>query len=307
MSYTPTHFRLPPNGILVRDDQAEPRVEPYLFDDAIAIALDVALATDRPLLVSGEPGCGKSRLAEAFAAVQGWNLLAQTITSRTRIETLTAEVDQLRRLNDAQARGPDDRLKPPACYLNPGLFWWAYAPDSARRRGLSDDEAATHGVELPYPGTRRDAPGQPQAATVLLIDEIDKAEPDLPNDLLEPLDRRRFDLPDGFPVANGRQIAAPTTDPGFRLLTLITTNGERDLPQAFLRRCVRLDLPDPTPERLIQIGEQHYPPGDDPQARKRIAAIARLIDAFRAPAKDSRQRRLPGLRPGGGGALGPAD
>ena len=101
MNYRPKHFdKLANNGVLEKADG----IEPYVFDERIAIAVDVALVTNRPLLVSGNPGCGKSRLADAIAAVQGWNLLARTMTSRTRLESLTAEVDQLRRLNDAQAR-----------------------------------------------------------------------------------------------------------------------------------------------------------------------------------------------------------
>ena len=279
--YRPTHFdRLPKDYIL------KPRkgVDPYVFSDDIAIAVDVALATRRPLLVSGNPGSGKSRLADAVAAVQGWSLLTRTLTSRTRLESLTVEVDQLRRLNDAQARGEDGGIKPDAYYLNPGLFWWAFQPDSARRRGLSEQAALDHRVDIPYPGTERDLSGsQPM---VLLIDEIDKAEPDLPNDLLEPLDRGRFDLPEGHRVDGRSCIAAPQEH---RLLTIITTNGERELPQAFLRRCVMLELPDPRPADLVRIGLRHIPKGDQPRMEK----IAERFEDFRDKA-DRLGRRPPG-------------
>ncbi len=286
MSYKPKYFdKLPADGILEGRDG----VLPYVFDDAIAIAVDVALATGRPLLVSGNPGCGKSRLADAVAAVQGWNLLGRTMTSRTRLESLTAEVDQLRRLNDAQARGEADSLKPDNCYLNPGIFWWAFDPGSARLRGLPEAEAKQHRAELPYPGTDRGG-GSPHP-TVLLIDEIDKAEPDLPNDLLEPLDRRRFDLPDGFRIGDNTQVSASQAAPA--LLTIITTNRERELPQAFQRRCVLLELPDPPVQRLIAIGEQHHPPGRNAKQRRRLEAVAGLIDRFRKLAEDA------GLRPPG--------
>ena len=128
MSYRPTHFdRLPADYVLKKSE----KVDPYVFSEDIAIAVDVALATGRPLLVSGNPGSGKSRLADAVAAVQGWSLLTKTMTSRTRLESLTVEVDQLRRLNDAQARGEGSGMKPDAYYLNPGLFWWAFRPESA--------------------------------------------------------------------------------------------------------------------------------------------------------------------------------
>jgi len=124
---------------------------------------------------------------------------------------------------------------------------------------------------------------------VLLIDEIDKAEPDLPNDLLEPLDRRRFDLPDGFRAQrDGGEhtcIAAPAAG-GPRLLTLITTNRERDLPQAFLRRCVLLEIPDPDEAGLVAIAGQHFPEGDG----NRMGAIARLLVRLQGQAKALRVR-----------------
>lgn len=281
MSYQPTHFdRLPDDRVLSK----RKGVEPYVFSDEMVIAVDVALATNRPLLVSGNPGSGKSRLAEAIAAVQGWNLLGKTMTSRTRLESLTVEVDQLRRLNDAQARGEDAELKPDAYYLNPGMFWWAFRPDTARRRGMPQQQAEKHEVEIPYPGVERG--GGRGHHGVLLIDEIDKAEPDLPNDLLEPLDRRRLDLPDGFRVDGEARI---TGEADLKLLTVITTNGERELPQAFLRRCVMLELPDPDRDKLVQIARKHFPDGKV----ARIQKIAAKIEDFRAKANDLR-RRPPG-------------
>lgn len=299
LTYQPERFkRLPADGVLQKEPSKDgkPGVLPYVFDDSIAIAVDVALATDRPLLVSGDPGCGKSRLAEAVAAVQGWSLIAKTVTSRTRLETLTAEVDQLRRLNDAQARDAKSRLRPDAFYLNPGAFWWAFDPDTARRRGMSPEDAKQHGAELSHPGTERVADRAEDQGAVLLIDEIDKAEPDLPNDLLEPLDRRRFDLPDGFRARrpggeDSDTVAAPE---GLNLLTVITTNGERELPQAFLRRCVRLELklPKEDDERaawLRDIALYHFPGGDT----DRVAAIAQRLIHFQKRAGEL-QRRLPG-------------
>jgi MoxR-like ATPase len=287
MSYKPKHFRLPKGGVLPKDEAKG--VEPYVFSEPIAIAIDVALATNRPLLVSGNPGCGKSRLADAVAAVQGWSLLARTITSRTRLETLTAEVDQLRRLNDAQTRGADSTLRPDGYYLNPGIFWWAFHPEGARRRGLSPQELQRDPVALDYPGTRRATPRDQEPGTVLLIDEIDKAEPDLPNDLLEPLDRGRFDLPDGFSAhdeTGARTFVHAPAQSSLRLLTIITTNGERELPQAFLRRCVLLEIPDPDEKRLVEIAQKHFPSGD----ADRMRAVAKVLVGFREKAGALRVR-----------------
>ena len=277
MSYQPKHFdKLPANRILPKDEAQG--IDPYVFNDDIVIAVDVALATDRPLLVSGKPGSGKSRLADAIAAVQEWNMLSKTITSRTRLEELTVEIDHLRRLNDAQSRAEDAELKPDAFYHNPGIFWWAFKPESARYRGMPSDQAKDYNVKLPYPGTKRGRVWHHPA--VLLIDEIDKAEPDLPNDLLEPLDRRSFGLPDGGTVKGDR---------GLKILTLITTNGERELPQAFLRRCITLELPEPDVDRLVGIAQQHFPEGDT----GRIKKIAQKLEQFRTDAYTDR-RRPPG-------------
>lgn len=278
--YTPRNVPLlPGDGCFVSD--REPDIHPYLFSEVAVIALDVALATGRPLLVAGPPGCGKSRLAEAMAALLGWNYLAKTMTSRTRLDELTVEVDHLRRLHDAHRAGRPgaEELKPDEAYHNPGVFWWAFNRQSAARRGLSAKDAVTHKVDLPFPGTARTTGDLPHN-TVLLIDEIDKAEPDVPNDLLEPLDRRSFCLPNG---------ATLPANPDHKLLTIITTNRERELPQAFLRRCVSLVLDEPKRDMLLAIGKAHF--GD--QHSLLIEAIAdRLINIQKASLTSG--RRPPG-------------
>jgi MoxR-like ATPase len=299
LTYRATRFvGLPADGVLKQQvgEDGKVVVQPYVFDDSIVIAVDVALATNRPLLVSGDPGCGKSRLADAVAELQGWSLIAKTMTSRTRLESLTAEVDQLRRLNDAQARDGHTRLRPDAFYLNPGIFWWAFDPESAKRRGITPATAAEQGAELSHPGQERRAKRTEDQGAVLLIDEIDKAEPDLPNDLLEPLDRRRFDLPAGFRarLAGDRDSECIEAPEGLSLLTVVTTNGERELPQAFLRRCVRLELNLPKDDDkrvawLREIALQHFPDGDE----DRIEAIAKRLIHFQKRAGEL-QRRLPG-------------
>lgn len=277
--YTPADFKLAEDYRFAGDPTSD--IPPYLFTAAAVTAVKVALAVDRPLLVAGPPGCGKSRLAEATAAVLGWNFLARTMTSRTRLEEMTVEVDHLRRLHDAHraAMPGAEALRPDEAYHNPGIFWWAFNPASARRRGLAKVDAARHGVDLRFPGTRRIRAGQAQC-TVLLIDEIDKAEPDVPNDLLEPLDRRSFSLPGGATVSAAKDQ---------KLLTVITTNRERELPPAFLRRCVSLVFEDPDRDDLIDIAGAHYPTAHP----DRVAAIADAIIACREDAR-TKDHRPPG-------------
>ena len=119
MTYIPKHFELPPDNTLSRTNNTEP----YVFNDNIAIAVDIALATGRPLLVAGAPGSGKSRLAEAMATLMDWNYLNYTMTSRSRLEDLTADFDHLARLHDAHTRTRDEGMKPEWAYFKPGIFW----------------------------------------------------------------------------------------------------------------------------------------------------------------------------------------
>ncbi len=269
MNYKPKYFELPDNGTINIAGTM-----PYVFSENIAIAVDVALATNRPLLVAGPPGCGKSRLADAMAAVKGWSLLSQTMTSRTRLEELTGEPDHLQRLHDAHAQTNTEKLANEWTYLKPGIFWWTYNRESAKRRGGDKEEAKKFKVMLDYPvaGTER----KESLHTVLLLDEIDKAEPDLPNDLLEPLDRR------SFVVANVGEIKA---DINLQTLTIITTNQERELPSAFLRRCVTLTIEKPITNKLIQIGQQHYPKSD-------INLITKLAEQIEKISKEAPQKNL---------------
>lgn len=258
--------------------------EPYVFDNNIKIAVDIALTTGRPLLVAGAPGSGKSRLAEAMAAVLEWNYLNYTITSKTRSEDLTADFDHLRRLHDAHDKTNGKGMKPDWAYFKPGLFWWAFNKDSAQRRSGNADKAKTLGVLLDYPGKPAKFPENANK-TVLLIDEIDKAEPDLPNDLLEPLDRRRVFDP------NGKLVEAT---PGHQLLTIITTNGERELPAAFMRRCVTLLLADPDPEKLEIIANYHFSDEslgmDEADFSQLVKTMAEKIVALRTSAQKQYRR-----------------
>lgn len=274
MSYEPIHFELPENNALKRDGE----INPYLFTEDIAIALDVAFATNRPLLVAGEPGSGKSRLAEAIAALKGWHFLSKTMTSRTRLEELTVEMDHLRRMHDAYAgKNGDASMKEDWVYHNPGIFWWAINHEGAKSRGQkSKTLVKKYDVAVEFPGCFRQQKND-KHHIVLLIDEIDKAEPDLPNDLLEPLDRKSFGLPNGEKVW-GKKVDGKDEQ---EILTIITTNGERGLPAAFLRRCVSLVLESPKEQKLIEIANHHYPNAN----AERVKAVAAKIMKFREAAE----------------------
>lgn len=245
MSNILSNFTFPESGVWARTKD----VPSYVLSADIRVALQVALVTNRPLLVSGLPGSGKTTLAKAVAESQGWSYLKHTLTSRSRLEDLTGEVDQLQRLHDAHtAISNKNVLMPDWAYLKPGLFWWGFDAASALHKGKSENEITALGNSFRPPSKpktlRDDVTG-----IVILLDEIDKAEPDLPNDLLEPLDRRSFQLPDGTEIKAADDL---------RMLVVITTNGERDLPPAFLRRCIHLELQSPDSETLQRIATFHF-------------------------------------------------
>ncbi len=197
----------------------------YLLDKQSAYALEMALATRRPLLVKGEPGMGKSYLARAAAQKLGRTFIAEVININTEGQDLLWREDRLARLNDAQARLEADDLNP-KYYLNPGVLWWAFDWSSAKEQY----DPCRHKVYRPQ-ACEGEVSNQ---GVVLLIDEIDKAEPSLPNSLLEVLGNGGFDVPLLGKTIGKKSDQAP--------LVIITTNDERELPPAFLRRCLVLHL-----------------------------------------------------------------
>ncbi|MEU6372912.1 MoxR family ATPase [Streptomyces sp. NPDC046909] len=191
--------------------------EVYVFDDErLVLAVNVALKTGRPLLLFGPPGSGKSSLAPNVARELGWTFHAQVVTARTEPEDLLWRFDAMKRLNDAQAKA----LRPLGDYYEHGPLWRAFEEGAAGKR------------------------------SVVLIDEIDKADPDLPNSLLGPLGSLSFSLPwDDTQRITVAEEHAP--------LVVITTNDERELPRPFLRRCIVFELDSPSKEHLIRVARQH--------------------------------------------------
>ena len=263
----------------------------YVYTDAITLAVDVAVATGRPLLVSGPTGTGKSSLAANAALQRGWRYYEKTITSLTQARDLLWEIDHLRRLNDAHAQRIDPDF---TTYTRPGVLWWAMNRDSAKTQAEIYGSAAKD----PNIGAEHDR-------AVVLLDEIDKADPDVPNNLLVPLGSFHFLIDE-----SGRTV---TLDPKNKPLIIITTNGERELPAAFLRRCVELHIPPADEQRLLDIAEAHFkgkPRTDlsatldvikqarpDGFAEDALPSPAEFIDTIRAIASlpDESQKNIAGL------------
>lgn len=239
----------------------------YVYNQAIVLAVNVALATQRPLLLAGSPGSGKTCLAANVAHVQGWRFYQRTISSRTRARDLMWTFDALRRLADAQgsAVAGAASLRPREAYIEPQALWWAFDSASATWRGAEPGTPGVRPASDPSPASS----GTP---AVVLLDEIDKAEPDLPNDLLEALDTERFQID---------ELDPPRTIAGQRgqVLTIITTNGEREMPPAFLRRCIVLKLDAPSEDWLVRIANQRFGTAHEALHRDIAKRLQALRDA----------------------------
>ena len=220
-----------PNNLTVQN--AEKKLN-HIFDEKDCLALWAAYSAGRPLLVRGKPGTGKSQMAKAIAEQLGWAFVSEVVRGSTELSDLHYHFDAIGRLGEAQAvvDGSNKEDLHPLNFLSPSAFWWAYHWETAE----SQYERCTTRL--------RPAPEKPTknwdaktGGVVLLIDEIDKAEPDLPNGLLETLGQYQFTVPYLDRKDEAASNINPITAEANRLLIIITTNEERELPTAFVRRC----------------------------------------------------------------------
>ena len=186
----------------------------YVATDDLKIAVNAAVTLQRPLLVKGEPGTGKTVLAHEVSKALKAPLIEWHIKSTTKAQQGLYEYDAVSRLRDSQLG--DERIKDIRNYIKKGKLWEAFT-----------------------------APVRP----VLLIDEIDKADIEFPNDLLQELDRMEF-----FVYETGETIKA-----AIRPIVMITSNNEKELPDAFLRRCFFHYIKFPDAETMRDIVEVHFP------------------------------------------------
>ena len=237
-------YRATDEASLYAGDRRDGRV--YVYDDDIILAVNVALTVKRPLLIRGASGSGKSSLAQNVARYFKWRYYEVVISSGTQARDLLWQFDTLRRLSDAQASGVRDDVH----YIEPGALWWAFDPESAQRRGVTDEKLKA--IEESNPNSDFFAldpnKGQKHESAVVLLDEIDKADPDTPNNLLVPLGSLEF-----FVTEANAKVSAKKPP-----LVIITSNDERELPSAFLRRCIQLNLKAPDRERLVNIAKAHF-------------------------------------------------
>jgi MoxR-like ATPase len=233
----------------------------HMFDKEQIWALRAALAAERPLLVRGEPGTGKSQLARAAAALLGRAFINTVIFSGSECHELQYHFDEVTRLGKAQILstlkevGDVEEKLEPRHFLSPGVLWWAFDWNGANAQY---DHYASYS-RIPH----QPKGWHPSDGAVLLIDEIDKAEAELPNGLLETLGNGSFTIP-YLKQAIGLSEDSPPP------LVVITTNEERELPDAFVRRCLVLHLSVPEEDEslkkwLIKRGRIHFKEqcGDD--------------------------------------------
>ena len=210
----------------------------YVATRDLMMAVNAAITLERPLLIKGEPGTGKTVLAHEIAKGLGAPLIEWNIKSTTKAQQGLYEYDAVARLRDSQLG--DDRVHDINNYIKRGKMWEAFTSEQR---------------------------------PILLIDEIDKADIEFPNDLLHELDKMAF-----FVYETGETITAKQ-----RPIIIITSNNEKDLPDAFLRRCFFHYIQFPDDETMAKIVEVHYP---GIKSRLLSAAMKRFYEV----------RAMPGLK-----------
>jgi MoxR-like ATPase len=255
----------------------------YEPTEELELAVNLALAAGRPLLLRGHPGSGKSSFASYFARLHKWRYYELVVTARSQGRDLLYEVDVVRRLADASAEG----IKPFHAYVEPGALWWALNRDTARKRGGDNETYAATEQRLDY-----NAPIKTNHA-VVLIDEIDKADPDFPNSLLVPLGSSEFEVKElGITVSSpARPVAKDGKEALSQLLVIVTTNEERELPRGFLRRCIVHELPDVDETRLLQIAKVHFGRQGEGLTGQRLELAKKLAARVMAMAEAARKAK----------------
>jgi MoxR-like ATPase len=261
---------------VVFGERGEGRI--YRWDDKVVFAVKVAQATKRPLLLKGPAGSGKSSLAPFIAHTLKRPFYSFTVTARTQVRDMEWEFDALARLNDANVSHNDYaisvKVKQLHNYITPGVLWWAFDRDSAARRGAEPGQSLQVGAAKDPAGDHPNNSG----GAVVLIDEIDKADPDVPNNLLDVLGSHQFVVQETKTIVTDKQ----------QPLILVTTNDERELPDAFLRRCIVLQLEAKSEKELVEIANEHFPKRQDTL----YADVAKRLVELREQAEQE-DRRLP--------------
>jgi MoxR-like ATPase len=209
--------------------------ESYVASDDLALAVNAAVRLERPLLVKGEPGTGKTELARQVAGALGLPLIEWHVKSTTKAQQGLYEYDAVSRLRDSQLG--EARVHDVRNYIRKGKLWQAF---------------------------------EAEGRVVLLIDEIDKADIEFPNDLLQELDRMEFHV-----YETGETIRAKA-----RPVVIITSNNEKELPDAFLRRCFFHYIRFPDAETLAAIVRVHFP---DIKDRLLTAALTQFYEIREVP------------------------